>query len=85
MGIFSDNLLNTYKQEFNKFDEPHEDISPLIEVLKGKKFDKVDDTQDRICPVCGNKMVKNFVSIKKAIQIDESYNCGSKFFDNGDI
>jgi len=30
-------------------------------------------------------MVKNNVSIKKEITIDECYNCGAKFFDNGEL
>lgn len=30
-------------------------------------------------------MVKNSVSIKNEITIDECYNCGSKFFDHGEL
>ena len=64
-GIFFDN------RELKFFDEKHENINEIVDVLKGKTFEKVDESKTRICPICGNKMVKNYVSIKKEIQIDE--------------
>ena len=51
-GIFFDN------REFDKFNEEHEDISLIEEKLKGKTFEAVEDNE-RICPACGGKMVKN--------------------------
>lgn len=78
-GIFFDG------QELKYFDESHENIDDLKEILSGKNFDKTDESQTRICPVCGNKMVKNYVSAKQAVQIDECYNCGAKFMDNGEL
>lgn len=78
-GIFFDN------REFNKFDEPHEDISPLEEVLKNKKFSEVNDSEIRYCPVCGQKMVKNYASAKHEVQVDECYNCGGKFLDYNEL
>lgn len=78
-GIFFDG------QELKHFDEHSENIDELKNALEGKNFEKTDETQTRICPVCGNNMVKNNISIKKEITIDECYNCGSKFFDHGEL
>ena len=78
-GIFFD------AQEIKHFDEQSESIEELQQAIEGKTFKTVDETLTRICPVCGNKMVKNYVSIKKEITIDECYNCGSKFFDHGEL
>lgn len=78
-GIFFDG------QELKYFDEGHENIDELKELLKDKTFEKTDESLTRICPVCGNKMVKNYVSAKKTVQIDECYNCGAKFMDQGEL
>lgn len=78
-GIFFDG------RELKHFDENHENIDDLKEILSNKSFQKTDETQTRICPVCGNKMVKNYVSSKHAVQIDECYNCGAKFMDSGEL
>ena len=78
-GIFFDN------RELEKFDENKEDISPLISVFENKKFKKVDETDFRICPLCGQKMVKNYASAKKEVQVDECYSCGGKFLDYGEL
>ena len=74
-GIYFDN------REFEKFDEKNEDITPLIEAYKGKTFKSVDESKQRVCPVCKTKMVKNFSSAKKEIEIDECYGCGGRFLD----
>jgi len=78
-GIYFDN------REFEKFDEPHENIDNLVLALEGKTFEKADEAQTRVCPVCGAKMVKNHSSIKKEVQIDECYSCGGKFLDYGEL
>ncbi|MBQ9244964.1 zf-TFIIB domain-containing protein [bacterium] len=78
-GIYFDN------REFSKFDEPHEDITPLIKLLKDKEFQKVDESQTRVCPVCGSDMVKNYSSSQQEIQVDECYHCGGKFLDFGEL
>lgn len=78
-GIFFDG------RELKKFDEQNENIDDIKQALKGRTFTKTDETKTRICPLCGNNMVKNNVSIKKEITIDECYNCGAKFFDNGEL
>ncbi len=74
-GIYFDN------REFSKFDEPHEDITPLTEILKGKEFEKVDEGITRVCPVCGADMVKNYSGANKETVVDECYHCGGKFLD----
>lgn len=78
-GIFFD------PNELQYFDEECENIDELKEVLENKTFESVDEEEIRVCPLCGNNMVKNYVSSKEQIQIDECYNCGSKFFDHGEL
>ncbi len=78
-GIYFDN------REFKKVDENHEDISALVEVLEGKTFKKVDESDVRKCPVCGMNMVKNFASAKHEVQVDECYGCGGKFLDYSEL
>ncbi len=78
-GLFFDN------REYEKIDEFHDDITPIIEALKDKKFKKTNEDEIRICPVCGSNMVKNFASAKRQIQVDDCYNCGGKFLDYGEL
>lgn len=78
-GIFFDN------REFKKTDENAEDITPLIDALKNKEFNKVTSTEKRFCSTCGSPMVKNFASAKHQIEVDECYNCGSKFLDYDEL
>ncbi len=78
-GIFFDN------REFKKFDEKAEKIDEILEAIEGKDFEKVDESLPRTCPVCGSKMVKNYSSANRTIQIDECYSCGGKFLDNGEL
>lgn len=78
-GVFFDG------QELKHFDENCESIEEIKKVLDGKIFAKVDESLTRNCPVCGNKMVKNFVSVKKNIQVDECYSCGAKFLDHNEL
>ncbi len=72
-------------REFQMFDEQHEDAKEVFDALKGKTFDVVDETELRVCPVCGANMVKNYSSIKKKIQVDDCYTCGAKFLDNNEL
>lgn len=78
-GIYFDN------REFNKFDENAENIDEILEEIDGKTFTPVDGSALRVCPACGAKMVKNFSSARGQIMIDECYNCGGKFLDNGEL
>ena len=78
-GIFFDN------RELKKFDEYTENIEELKKAINNKTFEKTDESQIRICPVCRTNMVKNSVSVKGNIIIDECYNCGAKFFDHGEL
>ena len=77
-GIWFDN------QELKRMDEQHENIDEILELIGNKEFNEVADVK-RMCPVCGTPMVKNFVSAKHEIQIDECYNCGGKFMDRGEL
>lgn len=77
-GLFFDN------QELQQFNKDDKDISEIKEVLEGKTFKSVDDSQTRICAACGKPMVKT--SIKGiGIQIDTCYSCGGVFLDNGEL
>lgn len=78
-GIYFDN------REFERFDEKDEDISKILEKISGKEFAPVDQSQTRICPNCGTKMVKNSSSIHKKIEVDDCYSCGGKFLDNNEL
>ena len=79
-GIFFDN------REFEKFDEQNENVEQILKELEGKKFKaRTDKNDDRFCPACGAKMVKNFSSVKHEIEIDECYSCGGKFLDNSEL
>ena len=78
-GLWLDN------RELNKIDEQHEDITPLKDAYKGKTFEKVDVTKKRNCPLCHKPMVRNSVSAKQEIYIDECYQCGGKFFDKDEL
>lgn len=78
-GIYFDN------REFKSFDEEHENIDEITEALKEHEFKEVDESLPRSCPVCGAKMVKNYSSVKKQVQIDECYACGGKFLDYGEL
>ncbi len=78
-GIFLDN------RELKKLDEAHEDITPILNAIKDKTFEKTDTQKVRICPACGHNMVKNYTSHLKKVQIDECYNCGGKFLDNNEL
>ena len=78
-GIFFDN------REFKMFDNPEEDIEDIINAAENNDFNSVDDTQERFCPACGVKMVKNFANRQQDVQIDECYSCGGKFLDHGEL
>lgn len=78
-GIWLDN------RELQKVDEKREDVTPIAEAKKGKEFIHVDKTMDRDCPLCHKPMVKNHVSSKQEITIDECYHCGGKFFDHSEL
>lgn len=78
-GIFFDN------RELDKFDEKDEDISKILEQIDGKDFIKVSEDSVRICPNCGQKMVKNYSSVHNNIEIDECYSCGGKFLDRDEL
>ena len=78
-GIYFDN------REFKYFDEQAENIDELSKAIEGKTFIPVDQDLPRTCPACGSRMVKNYSSAKKIVQVDECYSCGGKFLDHGEL
>ncbi len=83
-GIFFDN------RELKILNNNVEQIDVLMESVEGKTFKKVDESLDRICPVCNVRMVKNKVNNDEVhdgefVVIDECYTCGSKFLDLGEL
>ena len=78
-GIYFDN------REFKKMDEVKEEIPELIEVFENFMAKEVNLNVDRICPVCGHKMIKHFASAKNEIEIDDCYTCGGIFLDNNEL
>ncbi len=78
-GIYFDN------RELQSFDEKNEDISVILDKIENKEFVKTDEGKERLCPNCGAKMVKNFSSIHKSIEVDECYSCGGKFLDRDEL
>ena len=80
-GIYLDN------REYEKLDEKHEHVNQVIQEIENADFShvKVDEDAIRVCPVCGTNMVKNQLSVKGKIIIDECYSCGGKFLDHGEL
>ena len=74
-GIFFDN------REFDKFNEQNEDISTIIKKLQNKTYTQVESDKQRLCPICGIKMVQNTTKINGSIVVDDCYGCGGKFLD----
>ena len=77
-GIFFDN------RELEKFDEKHDNIDKLIELIEKKEFIPVNDNESRLCPVCGAAMLK-MGAAEGTVQIDVCQTCGGKFLDNGEL
>ena len=75
-GMFLDN------QEIQEFSSEYDNTNDIMEILAGKNFMPVDETQQRICPSCNTPMVKTNAF---GIQIDSCYKCGGLFLDNGEF
>jgi len=78
-GMWFDN------RELSYFDEQNEKIDEILAAITNRTFAEVDQMNKRSCPACGARMVKNFSSVKQAIQIDECYSCGGKFLDKSEL
>ena len=78
-GIWLDN------RELAKVDEKKENITPIEEAKKNRDYIEVNTALERECPICHKPMVKNNVSVKDEITIDECYHCGGKFFDHCEL
>ena len=76
-GMFFDN------RELDKFDEHEESIAHILHVINNKKFEEVDKSAKRICPVCGIPMVK--LGSNTDVEIDSCNMCGATFLDNGEL
>lgn len=68
-------------REYKMFSNPDDDITPLLQAYENKTFKKTDDSDLRICPVCGMKMVKNYSDEKRTVRTDDCYGCGARFLD----
>ena len=77
-GILFDN------RELEKFDETHENADAIFEQIKDKTFKKVDESEIRVCPVCGTNMTK-MGAADGDIQIDVCNFCGAKFLDKNEL
>ena len=77
-GIFFDN------RELEKFDSAEDNIDEILEAIKDKTFEKVDESTTRICPSCKVPMVKMGAGVPDVV-IDVCNTCGAKFLDNGEL
>ena len=77
-GILFDN------REMEKFDTPAENIDVILQSIKNKNFDTVDEAATRICPICAAPMVKIGAAQGK-VKIDTCYTCGANFLDNNEL
>ena len=76
-GILFDN------RELEKFDETHENIDKITEIIRDQSFKQVDKSKIRICPVCNTPMVKT--GANGDIEIDLCNVCGAKFLDHNEL
>ena len=76
-GIFFDN------RELEKFDEQHENAEEIFEVLDNKTFITVNESAQRVCPICKVPMVR--MGEATGVPIDCCHTCGGKFLDNGEL
>lgn len=73
------------KNEVKKFDEKHEKDGEILTKLKKNPTIQVDQTKDRFCPVCSQKMTKHFFSINQQVEVDECEKCGGIWLDSGEL
>ncbi len=79
-GVWLDN------RELEKIDESDENADRILQELGGKIFAQTDKTKERICPLCGVKLVKYIYSDEvEPVEIDVCYTCGGKFLDNNEL
>lgn len=77
-GILFDN------RELEKFDDENENIDEILQVIKNKTFNNVDNSATRVCPICNTQMAK-MGAAQGEIEIDVCYICGAKFLDNNEL
>lgn len=71
-------------REFEKYDESHEDMQFILNLIKDKTFVSTDASKERICPACQYPMVKIGTGIEN-VEIDVCNTCGAKFLDNNEL
>jgi uncharacterized protein len=78
-GIWFDNY------EFQKFDEPHESAGEAL--LQIDSLPGADNTESRYnCSKCENIVLsRNFMSVKRKVEIDECPQCGGVWLDAGEL
>jgi len=77
-GLYFDN------REFEKYDESHEDMQFILDLIKDKTFVPTDTSKERICPACQYPMIKQGSGIID-LEIDVCGTCGAKFLDNNEL
>lgn len=78
-GIWFDN------REIESFSKSEENYEEIQEVFDNKTYSKVQNTEQRVCPVCGSKMIEHKANSDSEVDIDECYSCGGKFLDYGEL
>jgi len=72
--------------ELKQVDERHEAAGEVLLSYKKQPGVMVDHTQPRACPKCeGVTMLKHFMSIKHAVEVDECATCGGYWLDAGEL
>ena len=78
-GILFDN------KELDKYENDSDSAEEIFEAIEGKKFISVDESKQRICPICSSVMVKTMANPARNVEIDCCYTCGAKFLDNKEL
>lgn len=72
--------------ELKRFDEPSEEAGPILLNIERDEDVRVDHTQKRSCPNCGDVvMMRHFYSPKQEIEVDECPKCGGFWLDAGEL
>ena len=71
-------------RELNKFLNQQDNIDELLKIIENRNFKKVDNEDNRQCPVCKIPMVKMGSGVDH-FQLDVCNKCGAKFVDNYEL
>ncbi|MFA5261544.1 MAG: zf-TFIIB domain-containing protein, partial [Candidatus Omnitrophota bacterium] len=79
-GIWFDNF------ELKRVDERNESAGEKLLQVEKNPGTVVDHSQKRLCPKCKDqKMLKHFMSVKRAVEVDECPECGGFWLDAGEL